>query len=134
MPGETPPGGGSPLDPFLDDEVPIEDLIEAIWPEPPVLFDPENRLSPQERRLGYSLRDAGFQPVRVTQLDNDAFGLWEFRIRHQPELEPRKAARALRKRLLAAIRDAEIMPLEGALTEVVSKAGIRRFVFATQVP
>lgn len=133
MPREAPPGGNLPFDPFLDEDVSIQDLIESIWPDRPVLFDPENRLSPEERRLGYSLQDAGFQPVRVTQLDNDAFGLWEIRIRHQPELEPRKAARALLKRLLAAVREAEITPLEDALTEVVGPAGIRRFVFATRV-
>jgi len=123
------------LDAILrDDSVPLEDLLELIWPNEPLPFDPVGKLSPEERRLGFCLREAGFAPIHIAKLEDDPFGRWEFRIRFDPDHEQPKGRRGFRKRLQNAVLDADLRPIADEVTEVVCRPGIRRFQFCTRVP
>lgn len=119
---------------FSDENLDIEDLVDLVWPERPLLFDPDRRLSPEERFLAVCLMQAGFSPVRIARLEDDPFGTWDFRIQSGPDDDLPKVRRGFRRRLQNAVLAAELRPVNGEITEVASPSGTRRLLFCTRIP
>ena len=115
-----------------EEDVTCEELVDFALAGSPEPFDPEGRLSPQERCLGNCLLAEGVQPTRVARLDVEEGDLWEIRIVDTQDLAAPAVARTLKRRLRRAIAAASIAPVT-ALTEVYGRRGFRRFVFSTWI-